>query len=84
MASMSRTIRNVQKFFYELGGMHDADLLVVEWRLPERRLQLEIDDLLSNTQEMPEYRGPLPGTVILDDVVDVAAGGSGTRAVYGL
>jgi hypothetical protein len=68
---MSKTIRDVQKFFYKLGGLHDADLLRVEWRLAERRLELEIDDLLSNTQETPEYRGPLPGTVILDEVVDV-------------
>jgi len=33
--------------------------------------ELEVDDLLSNTQEKPNYRGPLPGTVILDDVIDV-------------
>lgn len=60
-----------QKFLSQLGNLHDCTLLRFEWNSAETRVELEIEDLYSNFEGLPEYKGPTPGKIILEGVSSV-------------
>ncbi len=46
-------------------GLHDAGILQVNWDAIHDEVNLVIDDLWSNYVGLPEYKGPLLGTIKL-------------------
>ena len=64
-----------------LGGLHDARLSGLRWDAAKRRLEVDIDDIYSNSEGLPGYQGPKAGTLAFHAVtrfdVDVPLGGPG-------
>lgn len=69
---MIAKIRDVQAFFFQLGGLHDARLLGIDWCPPERRLTIEVSDLCSNFAGFPEYKGKVPSHLTMESVTMVS------------
>ena len=57
------TIGAPAKFFTDLGGLHDAKVLAIDWDNVAASLSLAVDDINSNFKGLPEYRGRAPATV---------------------
>lgn len=68
---MSRTIENPQKFFDELGNLHDARIKHFLWFPEEKRLAVSVDDINSNFAGLPEYQGCQPQTILLEGVREI-------------
>jgi len=51
-----------------LGHLHDAVIVGAQFDSDEHRFSLEVDDLNSNLQGLPEYPGLLPATIVFDGV----------------
>lgn len=45
-------------FFYELGGLHDADIKLLSWNPITRAVTIVIDDLNSAFEGLTDYIGP--------------------------
>jgi hypothetical protein len=48
-----------------VGGLHDAVLIRLDWMAGQRRLELEVEDLYSNFEGLPNDPGRCPGTIAL-------------------
>ena len=47
-----------------LGGLHDSRVIRLVW-LPEgKSLEFQIEDFYSNFEGLPEYKGPLSGSLV--------------------
>lgn len=55
----SSQIERPGDFFSSLGGLHDADVNLLEWDTTRAELIISIDDLYSNFFQTPEYPGKL-------------------------
>lgn len=55
-------------FFRELGGLHDADIVQITWDAIARTILLHVDDLNSNFDGLPEYRGREEAAITFKDV----------------
>jgi hypothetical protein len=56
------------QFLYELGNLHDCTVLGFEWRPLDKTMTFDIRDIHWNFEGMPEYKGPIPGKIILQGV----------------
>jgi hypothetical protein len=82
---MNKTIRDVAGFLRELGGLHDARLLRLDWQCSDARLQLTLSDLCSNFEGLPEYRGCLEGSLVMEGVTSLVLrteAGEGPRRIF--
>ena len=68
---------NLGEFLSRLGNLHDCTVTLFEWRPDDRRVTFAIEDLYFNFEGLPEYRGPLSGRIVLEEVqrVDIDLGG---------
>ena len=72
---------NVEDRIKSLGSLHDTIITSIIWSAEKRRLIIEIDDLNTNTDGLPEYPGPIKGTFVFSEVtvleltVDLAVDG---------
>ena len=51
-----------------LGGLHDAVILSLVWNAQDRRLEIAVDDINSNTNGLPEYQGPVSAMLQFSEV----------------
>jgi hypothetical protein len=56
------------EFLSRLGLLHDCTVTLFEWRPEQKKLVFEIEDLYWNFEGLPEYRGPKPGQISLEDI----------------
>ncbi|MFT5180482.1 MAG: hypothetical protein ACI8S3_000356 [Alphaproteobacteria bacterium] len=68
---MNGPVSEPEKFFRELGGLHDARIQQVLWSPEHREIAFTVDDLNSNSEGFPEYQGLFPQVVILEGVADI-------------
>ncbi|WP_018623914.1 hypothetical protein [Kangiella aquimarina] len=59
---------NPKEFIEERGGMHDAVVESFTWESIQRVLTLDIDDLNSCFEGLPEYEGLCPITLVFSKV----------------
>ncbi len=86
-ASMLRRIDHPETFIHDTGELHDSEILRVEWDVSQHRVSIGLDDLNSNFEGLPEYRGLMPADLVFDQVtafsvlVDPA---TDQRHIYGI
>ena len=51
----------LDKFIEKTGGLHDASAQQIVWQPEIGLFRIEIEDVYSNFEGMPEYMGPSPG-----------------------
>jgi hypothetical protein len=61
----------LKEFLESMGGLHDSVVTQLIWRPEEKLLRLEIQDLCSNFEGLPEYPGVVPGAIELRNVGQV-------------
>ena len=68
---------NLGEFLSRLGNLHDCTVTLFDWRPDDRRMTFAIEDLYFNFKGFPEYRGPLAGRIVLEEIqrVDINLGG---------
>ena len=64
----SHRIEAPARFFAELGNLHDAKILRLEWNPAERKVVLTLDDLYSNFVGLPEHTGRQPVCLVMSGV----------------
>jgi hypothetical protein len=64
-------IAKFRLFLEKLGGLHDARVLQFTFDATQRVLRMEIDDIFSNFEGLPEYTEPRPGKIVLHQISDV-------------
>ncbi len=62
---------DLQKILGSLGGLHDAVVHRIVWTPEKNILEFEVDDFYSNFEGLPEYPGPLSGSLVLQGVEHV-------------
>ena len=67
-------VQDVQKFFAELGGLHDAKVLNAAWNPQSYELTVTVDDLRANFAGLPEHGGAQPATLVFRAVSRVNLG----------
>lgn len=65
-----------------LGGLHDARIEEVVWRKADRSLRLIVEDMLSNVEGLPDYKGPASGSVTLIGIENAAVETGVFRGVF--
>jgi len=60
---------NPEEFFSKLGWLHDTELLSLEWKVINRDLVIEVEDLYSNFYQFPEYPGKLEARLIASELL---------------
>lgn len=68
---MNGRVGEPEKFFRELGNLHDARVRQILWSPERSELAVTLDDLHSNFAGLPEYQGLRPQVVILEGVADL-------------
>ena len=56
------------EFLSQLGLLHDCTVTLFEWQPEKKKFVFEIENLYWNFEGLPEYRGPKPGQISLEDV----------------
>ena len=64
-------MKDLQAFLERMGGLHDAVVRRLVWEQEARTLRLEIEDLYSNFEGLPEYPGVVSGFVELRGVEEI-------------
>jgi hypothetical protein len=67
-ATFEGDFMTIQNRIESLGGLHDATIISLAWSAEDRRLLIEIDDINSNTNGLPEYPGPIRATFVFSEV----------------
>jgi hypothetical protein len=70
-------IQDVAKFFAELGGLHDAKVLQVNWTPKSSELAVSVDDLRANFAGLPEHGGTKPAALVFGAVSRISLSGEG-------
>lgn len=52
---------DLDRFIEKTGGLHDASAQKIVWQPEIGLLRIEIEDVYSNFEGMPEHMGPCPG-----------------------
>jgi hypothetical protein len=60
-----------EEFLEKLGNMHDCCISNLRIDAEAGSIEFTIDDLYSNFEGLPAYRGPLSGVIILQGVTDI-------------
>ena len=63
-----RRMDDFVRFLTDFGGLHDAKVTKFVLDATERSFSLEIDDMYSNFEGLPDYKGQKPGKIILNEV----------------
>lgn len=58
-------MNELKSFLERMGGLHDAVVRQLIWAPEAKTLRLEVDDLCSNFEGLPEYPGAVSGAVEL-------------------
>lgn len=61
-------MESIVQFIESLGGLHDAALLELFWCPATRSLEIEIDDIYSVFEGLPEYQGPTKARFVFSGV----------------
>lgn len=61
----------LKEFLESMGGLHDAVVAELVWRPEGKLLRLEIQDICSNFEGLPEYPGATPAVIELRNVAQV-------------
>ncbi|MDR1163437.1 MAG: hypothetical protein LBM17_06355 [Candidatus Accumulibacter sp.] len=61
-------MKELKLFLERMGGLHDAVVRRLIWAPEAKTLRLEIEDLCSNFEGLPEYPGAVPGAIELQGV----------------
>ena len=69
---MEKAISHPQKFFAELGGLHDADITQMSWNPTARLFKIDIDDLNANFDGLPGYQGKKPATLAFAEIENLS------------
>lgn len=59
------------QFLARFGGLHDCGVTRIDWRIEDKRFEIEIDDIWTNFEGMPEYRGPRACRITLEGVTSI-------------
>jgi hypothetical protein len=62
------SIADPKSYFQKLGGLHDARVEGFEWQKKSHRLSIWVDDINSNSADLPGYGGELPAELIFNNV----------------
>lgn len=62
-------IDNPETFFTSLGGLHDAKVEKIAWSPTQKVIVLEVGDLNSNFQGLPEYKERKPSEIVFGDTI---------------
>jgi hypothetical protein len=62
----SKLIAELDNFLSELGNLHDCTITRLEWKPDNQSLIFEIRDIYFNFEGLPEYKGPKPATITLE------------------
>lgn len=65
-------MKELKSFLEQMGGLHDAVVRELAWKPEAKTLRLEIEDLCSNFEGLPEYPGPISGAVELHGVDQIS------------
>jgi hypothetical protein len=60
-----------RQFLERFGALHDCGVTRVDWKIEDKRFEIEIDDIWSNFEGLPEYQGPQAGRIGLEGVTNV-------------
>ena len=63
MARQTQRIDNPEKYFHDLGDLHDARILWLNWNRKAEEWVIVVDDLQSNFADTPEYPGVEPAMI---------------------
>jgi hypothetical protein len=55
-------VRDILDLVHSLGGLHDAMVFSFTWVPGSAEIALTVEDIYANFLDLPEYKGPLPGT----------------------
>jgi hypothetical protein len=64
---------DLAEFLSRLGNLHDCTVTLLEWKPQQKRITFEIEDLYLNFDGLPEYRGPLAGDIVFEEIERVDA-----------
>ena len=56
------------RFLRDLGGLHDARVTAFSFDLTERSFSVDVDDIYSNFEGLPEYKGRKPARIKLMEI----------------
>ncbi len=63
MARQKQTITHPEQYFHDLGDLHDARIVWLNWNRKAEEWVIVVDDLQSNFTETPEYTGVEPAMI---------------------
>ena len=61
-------MEDIVQLIESLGGLHDARISALRWMPDTRSLEIEVKDLYSNFDGLPEYEGPTRAKFVFSDV----------------
>ncbi len=59
---------NPEEYFSNLGGLHDARIEGVNWSLSNKKIIVSIDDINSNFEGLPNYKGLVSANILFNHV----------------
>ncbi|MEF9387002.1 hypothetical protein V4890_15465 [Ralstonia solanacearum species complex bacterium KE056] len=62
------SISSPVEFFKSLGGLHDASVNGISWDMKNKSMEITVDDINSNFEGLPEYKGKKPASIVFIDV----------------
>lgn len=68
---MTEAAEDIVQFIKSLGGLHDSVVSNVVWSPQNHHLEIEIENIYSNFEGLPEYSGPAGATFVFFQVTDV-------------
>ena len=85
---MNRLILDPINFFNDLGDLHDAHINSMTWDAAAKSITIMVNDLNSNFQGLPEYKGKEQAYVLFIEVENLLfncdALGGDTQRIYAL
>lgn len=64
-------MQSLSDFLRTLGDLHDCKITELTWSIRSKSVEMYFDDLMVNFEGLPEYHGPVAGSVSLTGVQHV-------------
>lgn len=64
-------MNQLPEYLLKLGGLHDAQLVAMNWHVDSQAVEFVVDDLYANFSGLPEYPGRQKGAIRLEGVSHV-------------
>jgi len=64
-------MKDLKSFLEQMGALHDAVVRQLTWTPEAKILRLEIEDLCSNFEGLPEYPGAVSGVIELRGIEEI-------------